>query len=129
MARKRLEQSWSGAIRAKHGAAHVQWGGVWRMPTEQELFDLNSNCDWTWTSRKGVSGYVVRGRGDYVTSSIFLPAAGYGWGTSLEYVDAGGYYWFSAPNCELYINCDEHRKNFFDPQIGFTVRPVQGANE
>ena len=114
-----------GVLAPEHDAAHVQWGGDWRMPTEQELFDLNSNCDWMWTTKKGVTGYVVRGRGDYATSSIFLPAAGYGLGTSLECVAAGGYYWFSVPNCELYCNCVEHRKNVIDSNFGFTVRPVQ----
>ena len=114
-----------GVLAPEHDAAHVQWGGDWRMPMEQELFDLNSNCDWTWTTKKGVSGYIVRGRGDYATSSIFLPAAGYGLGTSLECVAAGGYYWFSVPNCELYCNCVEHRKNVIDSNFGFTVRPVQ----
>ncbi len=118
-----------GVLAPEHDAAHVQWGGDWRMPTEQELSDLNSNCDWTWTTKKGVTGYVVRGRGDYATSSIFLPAAGYGFGTSLECVSAGGYYWFSDPKCELYFNIDEHRKNVIDSDFGFTVRPVQGSAE
>ena len=118
-----------GVLAPEHDAAHVQWGGDWRMPTEQELADLNSNCDWTWTTQKGVSGYVVRGRGDYATSSIFLPAAGYGLGTAFECAAAGGYYWFSVPNCELYFNIVEHRKNVIDFDYGFTVRPVQGGTE
>ena len=118
-----------GVLAPEHDTAHVQWGGDWRMPTEQELFDLNSNCDWTWTTKKGVSGYIVRGRGDYAASNIFLPAAGYGLGTSLECVAAGGYYWFSDPKCELYFNCVEHRKNVIDSNFGFTVRPVQGSAE
>ena len=33
----------------EHDAAYVHWGGNWRMPTKQELADLNNMCDWTWT--------------------------------------------------------------------------------
>ena len=59
-----------------HDAARVKWGGMWRMPTAGELYDLNNNCDWTWTTTNGVSGFVVRGRGVYASACIFLPAGG-----------------------------------------------------
>ena len=59
----------------QHDAAQVQWGGGWRMPTAQELDDLTRKCDWSWTTMNGVNGYVIRGRGDYASASIFLPAA------------------------------------------------------
>ena len=56
----------------KHDAAQVQWGGGWRMPTDQEMDDLCHNkCDWTWTTQNGVNGYIVRGRGDYAAANIF----------------------------------------------------------
>ena len=47
----------------EHDAAHVHWGGNWRMPTYQELDNLCGKCDWAWTTQNGVNGYVVRGRG------------------------------------------------------------------
>ena len=81
----------------EHDAAQVQWGGGWRMPTYQELYDLCYNkCDWTWTTQNGVNGYVVRGRGDYASNSIFLPCCGYGYGTSLGNSGSYGYYWSSS---------------------------------
>ena len=67
----------SGALVPKHDAAHVKWGGGWRMPTYPEMSNLCSRCDWTWTTQNGVNGYIVRGRGNYVSNSIFLPATGY----------------------------------------------------
>ncbi|MBR1921070.1 MAG: hypothetical protein IJ829_03570, partial [Kiritimatiellae bacterium] len=67
----------------EHDAAQAHWGGGWRMPTDRELSDLSNKCDWTWEPRNGVNGYVVRGKGDYASASIFLPAAGLGYGTSL----------------------------------------------
>ena len=62
----------------EHDAARVQWGGDWRLPTRRELEDLVGRCDWTWTTTNDVSGYVVSGRGDYASASVFVPAAGAG---------------------------------------------------
>jgi hypothetical protein len=112
----------------KHDAAHVHWGGSWRMPTKQELEDLNEKCDWTWTTKNGVNGYIVQGRGRYASASIFLPGAGSGYGTSLDSFlhgygtsldsflagygletsldDAGSYggYWSSVPDSDSYYD-------------------------
>ena len=46
----------SGVLAPSHDAAHVKWGGAWRMPTKQEFDGLNNNCDWTWTTQNGVTG-------------------------------------------------------------------------
>lgn len=42
-------------------AAHVIWGGNWRMPTKAELDELadSKNCAWTWTTINGIKGYKV----------------------------------------------------------------------
>ena len=64
----------------------------WRMPTDAEWTELRTKCTWTWTTRNGVKGYLVSNNGD----SIFLPAAGYRNGTSLNDVDTDGYYWSSS---------------------------------
>ena len=86
-----------GVLAPAHDAAHVHWGGEWRMPTRQELADLNSKCDWTWTTMNGVQGYLVKGKGGYTSASIFLPCAGFGDGTSLRNAGSYGYYWSSVP--------------------------------
>ena len=96
-----------GVLAPNHDAAHVLWGGNWRMPTGQELCDLNDKCDWTWATTNGVKGYIVRGRGAYASNSIFLPAAGYGIGVLLSDSGSCGYYWSSA----LYTN-DSHNSRF-----------------
>ena len=64
------------------------------MPTDEELEELIGKCDWEWTSQSGRNGYKVTGPNG---NSIFLPAAGWRYGTSL--IDAGGNggYW-SSPN-------------------------------
>lgn len=115
-----------------HDAAHVHWGGNWRMPTKQELYDLNSKCDWTWTATNGVNGYVVSGRGDCASSRIFLPAAGYGDGTSLYDDGWSNSYWSSVPDSDdgsswkLVFHSDYHGTKIIYRWQGLPVRPVQG---
>ncbi|MBQ6247441.1 MAG: DUF1566 domain-containing protein [Kiritimatiellae bacterium] len=120
----------------EHDAAQAHWGGNWRMPTKVELEALNKNCDWTWTTRNGVSGYLVRGRGAYSSASIFLPAAGYGNGTSPSYAGSYGYYWSSVPYesysgyaWDLSFYSVLHRMDSYDRSYGQSVRPVQGFAE
>ena len=87
----------NGVLAPAHDAAHVQWGGKWRMPEGWELVTLTNKCTWTWTTKNGVNGYEVRGKGDYTSASIFLPAAGWGSGTSLFRAGSDGCYWSSVP--------------------------------
>ena len=128
----------SDGLAPAHDAAHVQWGGSWRMPTYQELYDLcHTYCDWTWTTRNGVNGYVVRGRGAYASNSIFLPAAGLGSGTSLRYASSGsggsGYYWSSSgPRSAYGLLFGSDRRSTggnVDKKCGRSIRPVQGFGE
>ena len=81
-------------------AARQIWGGDWRMPTEAEYSELINNCTWTWNSNynsSGIAGYVVSGNGN----SIFLPAAGFRYGTYLNGQGSIGYYWSSSLNTDL----------------------------
>ena len=116
-----------------HDAAHVHWGGNWRMPTKQELDDLCDKCDWTWITANGVKGYLVRGRGDYVSNNIFLPCAGYGDGASLSDAGSGGSYWSSVPSsggyssCYLDVDSIDHYASYSYRNGGQSVRPVQGG--
>jgi hypothetical protein len=73
--------------------AHVKWGGSWRMPTLDELKELKNNCTWQWATQNGVNGYKVTGANG---NSIFLPAAGYCYGTDLYGSGSGGCYWSSS---------------------------------
>jgi uncharacterized repeat protein (TIGR02543 family) len=122
---------------AKHDAASVHWGGVWRMPTEQDFENIKTKCTWTWTTKNGVKGYVVSGKGSYASSSIFLPAAGIGNQSSRTGAGSDGYYWSSVA-CELsaiqYSSCF-HWIFSSTPQIpyqtseatrpsGMSIRPV-----
>ena len=122
-----------GVLAPKHDVACVQWGGGWRMPTKQELDDLENMCDWIWTTVNGVNGYAVRGRGNYASSSIFLPCAGDGDGTSLYGTGSYGAYWSSVPvsgsgyySWLLSFNSSRHYTYYSNRSYGRSVRPVQG---
>lgn len=55
-------------------AAHVNWGGSWRMPTKEEYAELFEKCEWTETTRNGVKGYLITSKvPGYTSNSIFLP--------------------------------------------------------
>ena len=122
----------------EHDAAHVQWGGDWRMPTYQELNALSNNCDWTWTTKNGVNGYEVRGRGGYASNSIFLPAAGSGEWTSLVNAGSYGSYWSAVLYSDdsyswflynysrlLYFSSRFYEYGYNFRTTGQSVRPVQ----
>ncbi len=78
-----------------YDVARAKWGGSWRLPTETEFGELRDKCKWEWTTQNGKKGYKVTGPNG---NSIFLPAAGFRYWSSL--FDAGeyGYYWSSTPN-------------------------------
>ena len=128
-------KGWITADRAlvpAHDAAHARWGGGWRMPTKQDLECLSNKCDWTLTTMNGVNGYAIRGRDDYASNSIFLPCAGYGYGTSLNNAGSDGYYWSSVPDSDynnawnLYFYSSSYSTDYYNRYSGQSVRPVQG---
>ena len=75
-------------------AAYVNWGGSWRMPTDEEWWELIDNCTWTWTTQNGVNGRLVTSKTN--SNSIFLPAAGYRSGNHLNNAGSSGHYWSSS---------------------------------
>ena len=121
-----------GVLAPEHDAAHKHWGGDWRMPTSQEFSDLNSKCDWVWTSTNGIYGYIVRGKGDYSSKSIFLPCAGYGSGTSLSATGSSGCYRSSVPLSDNYsawclgFYSGYHYTKDYIRINGRSIRPLQG---
>ena len=110
-------------------AAHVNWGGSWRMPTDAEWQELQDNCTWTWTTQNGVNGYQVTSKTN--SNSIFLPAAGCRDDADLHYVGNIGLYWFSSlyeyyPRYAWYLSFSSGnvgRRNY-DRNNGQSVRPV-----
>ena len=108
--------------------AHVKWGGSWRMPTKDEIEELNDNCTWQWTILNGVNGYRVTGSNG---NSIFLPAAGCRIGLELSRRGADGFYWSSSLSVYngvlangLYFYDYYHPSSCSTRCYGCSVRPV-----
>lgn len=111
-------------------AAHMNWGGSWRMPTEEEWTALRTKCTWTWTTQNGVNGRLVTGPNG---KSIFLPAAGYRDGATLSYAGSSGYSWSSSlytgsPDSAHGVKVDSGNVNWYISYgrryRGHSVRPV-----
>jgi uncharacterized protein YjdB len=107
----------------------IRLGDAWRMPTEAEFEELQSNCTWTWTTRGGVKGALVESKTN--GNSIFLPAAGYIKASESYNAGAQGCYWTSS----LYtVNSCNAWKVVFSPTevltgygyrcFGLSLRPV-----
>ena len=123
----------TGNLVAAHDAATAHLGSPWRMPTSAEIDALISNCTTTWTTINGVYGRLVTGKGDYANRSIFLPAAGYGSGSNLNYPGSNGYFWSSTPYsgssnsaCYLYFHSSNFSRSLYYRYYGQSVRPVRG---
>ena len=86
----------NGNLASSHDAATTYLGAPWRMPTSAEIDALIANCEATWTTRNGVEGCLVTGKGDYSSKSIFLPAAGSGSAGVHNGIGTMGFIWSSA---------------------------------
>ena len=113
---------------AADDAATANWGGSWRMPTDTEMTELRTKCTWTWTTKNGVNGCNVEGPNG---NSIFLPAAGYRYDSSLRSAGSNGYYWSSSLDANhsgraygLYFVSDDHDRDGSSRYCGFSVRAV-----
>ena len=113
-------------------AARANWGGQWRMPTDEEWKELRENCEWTWTSDyngTGVAGQIVTS--NINGNSIFLPAAGCRSRDNLSNAGYYGFYWSSSlyadnPNLAWYVYfySDNVRRGSNVRYCGRSVRPV-----
>ena len=109
-------------------AAYVNMGTEWRMPTYDELNELNTECTWTWTTQSGTKGYRVTGPNG---KSIFLPAAGCRNSSGLNYAGSCGYYWSASLDESgpvnagyLYFLSSDYGAYGNYRYFGFTVRAV-----
>lgn len=126
-------------LEESNDVARVQWGGTWRMPTQDELLELYRRCVFSHCSKNGVFGFLITGPNG---NSIFLPAAGEYVGSKIEFKSSSASIWSSRINYNydtkqieddsyaviFYCNpsFDEPQKGVHDCKryIGLSVRPV-----
>ena len=109
-------------------AAAANWGGNWRMPTQEEFQELYNNTTVTWTQQNGVNGRLFTASNG---NSLFLPAAGYRRDDELDDAGDRGRYWSSStyynPNSAWLFpfHSDDYSVHAIYRYNGFTVRPVR----
>lgn len=120
---------------SEYDAASAKWGGNWRTPRLEDMYELVTKCEWIWAG----NGFNVVSKinGNY----IFLPAAGFmntpaavAGGTE-GVLDQGrwGYYWTATPYDEKYTNKEACSlllsSGGYQTEVGlryngFSIRPV-----
>ena len=105
-------------------AAHVNWGGNWRMPTKEEIEELINpeNCTWSYSS-KYPRGYTITSKKN--GNSIFLPTtkANRG-GNTYSDVDGYGFYWTSTFGIYLEFGVSRYSLSNGNRSYGHQIRPV-----
>ena len=114
----------------KDDAATSNWSDGWQMPSTVQFEKLINSCNWEWTQINGVNGQKVTGPNG---NSLFLPAAGYYYSTSLEDQGSFGGYWSNMFNTNYSDSAeglcfrdgnDIRMSSFGGRCVGQNVRPV-----
>ena len=113
---------------SSYDAARNIKGYPWRIPTYDDFLELLSYCRAQWTSVSGQAG--MRFTSNINGNSIFLPAAGFYNGSTLQYLGTYGYYWAATLNnatnaCYLDFNSTYAYMYNFARYNGMPVRAVQ----
>lgn len=118
----------SGILTKEHDVASVNWGEQWRMPTIEEYGELIDECTWNFASFNGVNGYLVTGPNK---KNIFLPAAAFQQGNTIENIGDFGDYWSSTVVTELSgvsyslgYSSKSYGRRRYARYAGRTIRPV-----
>ena len=118
-------------------AATANWGNAWRMPTSEECEELCENTTIIRYGADDVSGFKLSGSNG---NSIFMPSAGYKWGSSSTVKEEGPYgvgeYWSSSLSKDnshnaQYLAIRQLYEGAFRKKImeasrynGYSIRPV-----
>jgi len=119
-------------LQAEDDAAHVIWGENWRMPTKEELEELNDSCTWEKYEciKHSIYGYdqtytyfkVTSKKNGYTDRFILIPVGNY-WSSTLN-VDT---YLMSAGASYLLVSSDNdesHMISFNQRSQCYYIRPV-----
>ncbi len=101
------------------------------MPSYEQIDELKANTTSEYTTQNGVNGFKITGKNG---NSIFLPAAGFCTGTSLNGKGDTGYFWSrwlwsDMPDRAYCIGFDSSYKILLSTkssrEVGRPVRPVR----
>ena len=92
----------SGAkLELEDDAAHVNMGGDWHMPTDEQCEELSDNTTSAWTISDNVSGVTFTSKKDG-SKSIFIPAAGSANNGKVSDIGIQGNVWASMNDADFY---------------------------
>lgn len=70
-----MEDHWAAEwpkLQPINDVAHKKWGGRWRMPTKNEWYELERNCQMIWTTKNGLPGALFIAKNG---NKLFLPSS------------------------------------------------------
>lgn len=108
--------------------AYIYANGL-KTPAREDFKELDEHCKHEWTEVNGVKGMKFTSKKN--GNSIFFPASGYRFGTSLDNRGSNGYYWSSslyssAYGASLYFHSGGVNPADYDNRFyGSSVRAVQ----
>lgn len=117
-------------LKPEQDAAHVNLGGNWRMPTDDEFQELIDNCNVVWTddyNGTGVKGRVFTSKTN--GNLVFFPAAGSCGNSSVGSVGSDGYYWSASCYSSSYawrlrFYSGSRSLSYYYRYYGYSVRGV-----
>ena len=119
-------------------AARVNWGGEWRVPTNEEIVAFGNAVDAEWNASyqgSGVAGLVCTDKNDS-SKVLFFPAGGNCKSDKRTAFNSYGYYWSGSLNIEYnpnYGQADNFNfrsgranwgNNASSRDSGYSIRPV-----
>ena len=121
----------NGVLKMEYDAARQILGGDWQLPTKEiwSILYNTTNYTWEWITQDGYNGRKVTNKTTGVT--LFLPAAGYFYGKSSDFVGSYGNYWsgtaYSSTHA-YYLNVyigNVSPQNYYSRHYGWSIRPVR----
>ena len=112
--------------------AAYQSDNTCRMPTKADFEELTANTTSIWETLNGVDGkrFTSKTNGN----SIFVPAAGICYNSTVHFIDRKGYYWSSSlnesrPDLGWYLDLDFYSSDTYlgdcDRRCGCSIRAVK----
>jgi len=126
-----LEDIGSDISGTEYDAARHQWGNGWRLPNEQERYELRMLCWWKHpVIENGVRGVRLHGPNEH---SIFLPVCGFGlwYGELNSFHTTESSYWTGAEDTECLpieprVNAKSLMVDFFGGLSGVSSTKAYG---
>ena len=101
------------------------------MPTKEEFVELYNNTTVTWTTQNGVNGRLFTAANG---NSLFMPAAGIRYYSSVHSAGNDSYYWSSSLDTAtpsyarfFYFYPDDYYMGGDTRYDGLSIRPVRSA--